>query len=178
MGKKNSSQDSLRVMKHSTDGDLLVRDPKSDRDGSPNLAFFSSKQLRVRTFAPDAVEQYLNAVADEAEISEAESRFKNSAKLKAKKVAEQAKAAEEKLEGVRANVLKKHETYLACRGIEFEGVKDSSLKVERKMTPQRRRTSCHKCKIDLDDFTGTRCNRCDCYLCSCGACGCGAPKKT
>lgn len=157
--------------RHTGDGDILVLDPQRSNSASSNITFFSLTELRTRCFPPSVVSDRIQEISDPEQRALAEGRYREAALLAEQRERERKDAALEAHERLKERILEMHRAYLENRGLTYQGVQESSLRVTG-VGARRRTASCHQCGIRLDDFVQARCKGCYAVLCSCGACGC------
>lgn len=170
-----SSDDSLRIGRHSADGDTLVFDPAQPAAGASNVAFFSLTQFRTRAFPPRIVEEMIEEVVDPQQRATAEALYHSWPDHKAEQDREAERAKEASTARRRDHILENHRRFLDALAVPYQGVQDSATRVTGG-SRKRARSSCARCSTPLDDFLGMRCVACMGILCSCGACGCTAPR--
>jgi hypothetical protein len=159
--------------RHTADGDLLVFDPTREDPTANNLRFFSLGRFRVRAFPRGVVDSMIEEISDEVLLAEARARYEQRDSLEADYRRGQAEERARTDEQLHAELLRRHQEYLAGQGFPYEGVEATEIGAMKQ-----RRSKCPACAIPLDNYAATRCLRCQGVLCSCGACSCVRPVKT
>lgn len=173
----DSSDATLRIGRHSADGDTLVFDPKQSATDGSNVALFSLTQFRTRAFPQRVVEAQIEEIVDPELRAEAEARYRAWPTLKAERDRELEQAKEASGARRRDLIVENHRRFVEGNEVEYKGVQDSSEKVTGG-SRKRARSSCTRCTSTLDDFAGLRCSACGAVLCSCGACACTPARGT
>ena len=167
----DSSDATLRIGRHSADGDTLVFDPAQAGAGGSNVPLFSLTQFRTRAFPQRVVESQIEEIVDPEQRAAAEALYHTWPTLKAERDRELEQAKEASGVRRREHILENHRRFLQGNEVEYKGVQDSADKVTGG-SRKRARSSCTRCSSTLDDFVGLRCMACNGVLCSCGACAC------
>ena len=170
-----SSDATLRIGRHSVDGDTLVFDPSQTSPGASNVALFSLTQFRTRAFPQRVVEAQIEEIVDPEQRAKAEALYHAWPTHKAERDREMEQAKEASGARRREHILENHRRFLEGNGVAYQGVQDSADKVTGG-SRKRARSACSRCSTPLDDFVGLRCVACMSVLCSCGACAC-APSR-
>lgn len=168
---QDSNDGSLRIGRHSVDGDMLVLDPSLGSAPAANVTFFSLTHLRPRSFPRQIVESKIEEVTDDAQRASAEELYRTWPTLQAERALEVERTRAEDSARRRERILESHRRFVEATGVAFRGVQDSAVKVP-PGSRRRARSSCQYCHTALDDFIGARCIGCSAVLCSCGACAC------
>jgi hypothetical protein len=157
----------LWVGRHSGDRDILVLDPDVASSNPQNVSLYSLTQHRLRTFPRSVMAEKIHAL-EEAELEKAIEEY--SSRTSRREVYEDGLRAAEAQRRTRQRneFVRSHERYLERIGVRDAGVTDTLPGHK-----NGRRSKCHACGIDLDDFVGLVCGGCSSVLCSCGACACG-----
>ena len=171
----DSSDATLRIGRHSADGDTLVFDPKQAQANGSHIPLFSLTQFRTRAFPPRVVESQIEEIVDPEQRAQAEARYKAWPTLKAERDRELEQAREVSDAQRRELILENHRRFLQGNDVAYKGVQDSADKVTGG-SRKRARSTCTRCTSAVEDFAGLRCGACMAILCSCGACAC-APAR-
>ena len=163
------------IGKHTADGDTLVFDPEVSDGSAANVELFSLTHLRHKRFSREVVAAKIREVTDPAEWASAAEEYGRRLELREGRDKQRAVAQDQAAHRQRQGVIDRHREFMEERGLEYQGVRDTST--GRTAGAKRRRTKCHACGIALDDFASSECLACNGVLCSCGACGCAAPVK-
>jgi hypothetical protein len=166
--------DDLWFGRHLADGDMLVLDPAAAKSDSDKISFFSLSQFRTRTFPLSVVQRQIQEIVDPEQRARAESRYRSWPNLKAERDRAREQRVSEGVERQRESILEAHREYLESQNLPYAGVRNSDQPGTGAVA-NRRRLSCMRCGIALDDFVHARCEACGTILCSCGACGCKPP---
>ena len=161
----------LWVGRHSGDRDILVLDPEVSSPNPQNVSLYSLTQHRLRTFPRSVMAEKIHALENgelEKAIEEYAARLSRRADYEDGLRAAQAQRRTRQ----RDEIIRSHERYLERIGVRNAGVADTLPGHK-----NGRRSKCHACGIDLDDFVGLVCGGCSSLLCSCGACACGTTSR-
>ncbi len=157
----------LWVGRHSGDRDILVLDPEVSSPNPQNVSLYSLTQHRLRTFPRSVMAEKIHAL-EAAELERAiEEYLSRSSRRETYEDGLRAAQAQRRTRQ-RDDIIRSHERYLERIGVRDAGVADTLPGHK-----NGRRSKCHACGIDLDDYVGLVCNGCSSLLCSCGACACG-----
>jgi hypothetical protein len=164
------SSGTVWIGRHAADGDTLVLDPARFSSASSLVSFFSLTQFRPRAFPRTVVQSQIREITDPEQRALAREQYANWPARKAERDRSREQASREVFALQRERIVEMHRRFVQDRGVAYQGIQDSSASSSR-----RRRSSCGRCGIPLDDFVVARCVACGTVLCSCGACACASP---